>query len=350
MKKNIITLLFLLLVSCVYAKEKNHVATTVKLTLDETVHTKIQSLAKSMKNKFEAKGVSIAVMDSKSGDILALADSNNDILKDFPNNSIASFSYEPGFVCAPIVFALAVDKKHITPNDLINGYKGEYKIAGKIVRDHYPFDYLSASSVIIHSSNIGMAQIAQKLSAREYHNGLYTFGLTKRAVDWFANEQKGYIPDERHLQNDIYKVTASYGYGVRVNLLQLLRAYNVFNNDGLLVKLKIFANIKSESPTTVLDANSAHTIKQILIKTVEKGTGKNAKINGIEIGGKTGTAHIVENGRYVKKYNHTFVGFANKGDEQHYTIAVLVKEPQTSQYAYETAAVIFKKVVFALTK
>ena len=343
----ILTLLSLL-VSFIYAKDSANIVTSVELTLNNTLQSKLQPLAKSMKNKFEAKGVSIVVMDSKTGDILAMADSNNNVLEDFPNNSIANFTYEPGFVMAPIVFSIALDKKLVKPNDLIDGHKGEYKIAGKVVTDHYPFDYLSASSVIVHSSNVGMVQIAQKLSDKTYWDNLLASGLTQQAVDWFANEKKGYIPNQERLQHDIYKATTSYGYGVRVNLFQLLRAYNVFNNDGLMIKPKIFAHIEPTSaPQTVLDAKTAHIMKKILIKTVQKGTGKNAKIDGLEIGGKTGTAQVVKNGRYVKKYNHSFIGFVNDNNKS-YTIAVLVREPKTSEYASQTAAVVFRKVVEVL--
>lgn len=349
MQNKIIALLFLL-VSLVYAQEKNNLAITVKTTLDKSLQSKLQPLAKSIKNRFKTKGVYIAVMDSKSGNILGLADSNSDVLKDFPNSSIANFTYEPGFVFAPIVFSLALDKHLVNPDALINAHKGKYKVKGMTVVDRYPHGYLSASSVLVYSSNIGMVQIAQKVSAKDYYDGLISFGLNKRAVDWLANEKSGLIPTQDRLKSDIYKATTSYGYGVRVNLFQLLQAYNVFNNDGLLIKPKIFANIKPTSaPQTVLDAKTAHMMKKILIETVQKGTGKNAKIDGLEIGGKTGTAHVVENGRYVKKYNHSFVGFVN-GDNKSYTIAVLVQEPKTSEYALQTAAVVFRKVVEALKR
>ena len=346
MQKKIIALLFLL-VSLVNAQE-NTVTTPVELTLDKSFQSKLQPLVKSMKNRFEAKGVFIAVMDSKTGDILGLADSNNNMLKDFSNSSIAAFTYEPGSAFMPIVFSLALNKHLINPDELINAHKGVYKIEGKIVTDEHPFQYISTADVIVYSSNVGMAQIAQKLSAKDYYDGLISFGLNKRAVDRLADEKSGYIPDQNRLKSDIYKATTSYGYGVRVNLFQLLQAYNVFNNNGLLIKPKIFANIKPASAShTVLNAKTAHIMKKILIKTVEKGTGKNAKIDGLEIGGKTGTAYVVENGRYVEKYNHSFVGFVN-GDNKSYTIAVLVREPKTSLYPSKTAAVVFRKVAKVL--
>ena len=349
MQKNIFVLL-LFLTSIINAREHLVVTKDIPLTLDSSLQKQVQSLTQSMKKKFQAKGVSIAVINSKTGNILSLADSNSDVIKDFPKNNIASFIYEPGFVIAPTVFSLALDKKLITPVELINGHQGHYRIRTMTITDHYPYDYISAANVIVHSSSIGMAQIAQKIKEQKYRGGLVKFGFTKPAVDWFSNENSGYIPSERRMKSDIYRVTSAYGYGIKVNLLQLLRAYNVFNDDGLLIKLKVFANIKATtSPKTVLDAKTAHAMKKILIETVEKGTGKMAETQGLEIGGKTGTAHVVKNGRYIKEYNCSFVGFVN-GTKKSYTIAVLVREPQTKKYASETAVVVFKGVVDALVQ
>jgi cell division protein FtsI (penicillin-binding protein 3) len=86
-------------------------------------------------------------------------------------------------------------------------------------------------------------------------------------------------------------------------------------------------------------------MKKILIKTVNKGTGKKAITPGIEVGGKTGTAHIVEKGKYVSKYNTAFMGFANDYSGHDYTIGVIVIQPKKSQFASQTAVPVFKKAV-----
>jgi cell division protein FtsI (penicillin-binding protein 3) len=85
-------------------------------------------------------------------------------------------------------------------------------------------------------------------------------------------------------------------------------------------------------------------MKKILIKTVQKGTGKKARTQGLEIGGKTGTAHKVEKGKYIHKYNTAFMGFANDATHN-YTIGVIVNEPKKSHFAAQTAVPVFKKAV-----
>jgi len=344
MQKYIFTIL-LLLASIINARENLVVTQKVQLTLDSSLQKQVKAMTLEKKEKLRAKDISIAIMDSHTGELLSLTGSDCNTIKEFPKNSIASFTYEPGFVMAPFIFSLALEKHLITPYDLINGHQGRYQFQGRTIIDPHKFDYLSAANVIVYSSSIGMTQIAQNLTGKDYYNGLVSFGFSQQSTPDFTNENIGYIPNANQLTKAIYKATASYGYGVKVNLLQLLKAYNLFNNNGKLVAPHIVADkiLQSES-RKILSDKTVQDMRKILIETVEKGTGIYAKTKGVEIGGKTGTAHVVENGKYVKKYNCSFVGFVN-GVEHKYTIAVLVQQPKMSTYASKTAAVVFKKAV-----
>lgn len=355
--KKLIIVVFVAIVSIVSylnskeEKNSNAVATVkIPLTINNTLQNKVKALTIEMKKQFQAKSISVAAIDSKTGKILVLVNSNTDTIKEFPNNSIANFSYEPGSVFKPIVFSIALEENITTPDTIVNGHKGKYKINGKIVTDEYKFQYLAASDVIVHSSNVGMAQIAQNLSLDPYYDGLISFGFMQHATKDFKNEALGLLPPKEKLSNGIYKATTSYGYGVKANLLQLLKAYNVFNNCGNIIDLSIVADKPCcIQPKKVLSDKTLKEMRKILIDVVKRGTGKNAKIDGVEIGGKTGTAHIVENGKYVDKYNTSFIGFANKGAKR-YTIAVLVQQPKKNFYASQSAAVVFRKVVGILIK
>jgi cell division protein FtsI (penicillin-binding protein 3) len=86
---------------------------------------------------------------------------------------------------------------------------------------------------------------------------------------------------------------------------------------------------------------------KILIKTVNQGTGIKTRIEGLQIGGKTGTAHIAQKGRYVNKYNTSFLGFVNDGTNK-YTLGVTVIQPRTNHFASLTAVPVFKEIVEAL--
>lgn len=333
----------------------------VKLTIPIALQIKIERMLDAMKKELDAQEIMMVIMDSHNGDIYAIASSNRYFPKnikrsDYPslNSNMIEYSFEPGSVLKPITFSLLLEHKLVNPYDLVNGHNGRFRMGRKVITDEHRFDWLSAENVIVYSSNIGMAQLAQKLSGYEFYQGLKKFGFSQKTTPDLIYERAGSVPSAKRLENEIYKATCAYGYGIRVNLMQLIRAYSAFNNNGVMVSPKLvrsFINQQSQEQETlptqkvqVLPAATAQRVKKILIKTVNKGTGKKAITPGLEIGGKTGTAHIVEKGKYVHKYNTAFMGFAN--DAKHkFSIGVVVIKPKKSHFAAQTAVPVFKKAV-----
>ena len=334
---------------------------SIKLTIPVAFQIKIEKMLDKMKIELRAKEVMLAVMNSKTGRVLAMASSNRYFPKaikrsDYPslNSNMIEYSYEPGSVLKPITFSLLLEHKLVNPYELVNGHGGRYRIGRKVITDEHRFHWLSAENVIVYSSNVGMAQLSQRLSGYQFNNGLKQFGFGKKSTPDLIYERTGYVPTQQRLNNEIYKATCSYGYGIRVNLMQLMRAYDVFNNNGVMVYPRIVdafiddqgqeKKLEQLDTVQVLPSAVAQRVKKILIKTVNKGTGKKTIIKGLQIGGKTGTAHTVEKGKYVNKYNTTFMGFVND-KKHHYTMGVVVIQPQKSQYAAQTAVPVFKKAV-----
>jgi len=333
----------------------------IKLTIPVSLQIRIEKLLDKMKKELRAKEIMIAIMNSHTGRIYAMASSNRYLpkairKKDYPslNSGMIEYSFEPGSVLKPITFSLLLEHKLINPYDLVNGHNGHFRMGRKVITDEHRFDWLSAENVIVYSSNIGIAQLAQKLSGYEFNNGLKHFGFAQKSTPDLIYEKTGSIPSSKRLENEIYKATCAYGYGIRANLMQLMRAYSVFNNNGKMVTPQIVGSIIDEyhqekklepfESIKVLKSSTAQRVKKILIKTVNKGTGRKAITPGLIIGGKTGTAHIVEKGVYVRKYNTAFMGFAN--DKNHdYTIGVIVVQPKKSQFAAQTAVPVFKGAV-----
>jgi cell division protein FtsI (penicillin-binding protein 3) len=162
---------------------------------------------------------------------------------------------------------------------------------------------MSAENVIVYSSNIGIAQLAQRLDGVDFVEGLKDFGFTEKTGIDLPYEHTGIMPHITQMESEIYKATVGYGYGMRATLMQLVRAYNVFNNRGRLVEPKIVADIVDpmgrhydvpyeNEPRQVLPPATAYKMQRILEKVVAKGTGTKAQVPGLQIGGKTGTAHI----------------------------------------------------------
>jgi cell division protein FtsI (penicillin-binding protein 3) len=333
----------------------------LKVTIPVSLQIKMEKMLDEMKEYLSAQQIMLTIINSKNGDVVAMASSNRFLPKeikrsDYPSlrSGMTEYSFEPGSVIKPITFALLLEKKLVNPYDMINGHNGRYKIQRKTITDEHKFDWLSAENIIVHSSNIGIAQLAQRLSGYEFHEGLQGFGFGQKSTFDLVYEQKGSLPSPKMLESEIYKATCSYGYGMRANLLQLIRAYSAFNNDGMMVYPKLAESFIDEHGTHIplpyeeqvqaISSTTAERMKQILIKTVNEGTGKKTITKGIEIGGKTGTAHIAEGGGYVNEYNTAFMGFANDATKK-YTMGAIVIRPKRSQFASLTAVPVFKKAI-----
>ncbi|EOD7294722.1 peptidoglycan D,D-transpeptidase FtsI family protein [Campylobacter coli] len=330
----------------------------ISLKLQKSIEKAIDGRNEDLK----ANEIIVGVMDSKTGQILALASSRRydpqNRGKDLSvlNASAIEYGYEAGSVIKPFIFTTALRLGKLKTNEVINTYGGAYKLGRFTIRDDHKMDKMTMEEVIRYSSNIGMIQIAKRLSNLEIIAGLKIFKFGEKSGIDLPYEQKGEIPNSKRLR-DIEKSVLSYGYGLKTTFIQLLAAYNVFNNNGVYITphlaekfyqdgrfVSLEEDIKKE---VILTPQAAQTMQKILIDVIEKGTGKKAITQGIIVGGKTGTARIAERQGYTSnRYNASFFGFAN--DTKHnYTIGVLVRNPTKpySYYAAQSALPMFKDVV-----
>ncbi|NPA11411.1 MAG: penicillin-binding protein 2 [Epsilonproteobacteria bacterium] len=327
----------------------------LKLNIDLVLQRKIEKFLDYQKSKFMAKEVIAAVMDSKSGKLLAIATSNrynpDHIRKqDVKNMKISAIRelFEPGSVMKPITFAILLEHRKVNPYEVLKGYNGKWKPKWRKtpIRDDDPFEWISAQNVIVYSSNIGITQLALRLSAKEFYNGLKNFGFAKYSGIDLPYELKGSIRPIRLLNYPVYVSTTSYGYGILVNFVQLLKAYNVFNNNGVAITPRL-ADVNAQTKR-VISPKNAQIMLNILREVVLKGTGVKAKIDGLFTAGKTGTAHVSFGGEgYKRIYNSSFFGFVN--DKKHkYTIGVTffdIKAKWPNYFASASAVPTFKKIV-----
>ncbi|HEG8377103.1 TPA: penicillin-binding protein 2 [Campylobacter coli] len=330
----------------------------ISLKLQKSIEKAIDGRNEDLK----ANEIIVGVMDSKTGQILALASSRRydpqNRGKDLSvlNASAIEYGYEAGSVIKPFIFTTALRLGKLKTDEVINTYGGAYKLGRFTIRDDHKMDQMTMEEVIRYSSNIGMIQIAKRLSNLEIIAGLKIFKFGEKSGIDLPYEQKGEIPNSKRLR-DIEKSVLSYGYGLKTTFIQLLAAYNVFNNNGVYITphlaekfyqdgrfVSLEEDIKKE---VILTPQAAQTMQKILIDVIEKGTGKKAITQGIILGGKTGTARIAERQGYTSnRYNASFFGFAN--DTKHnYTIGVLVRNPTKpySYYAAQSALPMFKDIV-----
>lgn len=315
----------------------------------------------------QANEIIVGVMESKTGKIVALASSRrydpSNRGKDLSvlNASAIEYSYEAGSVIKPFIFTTALRLDKLKINEKINTFNGSYKLGRFTIQDDHRAKMMSPEEILVYSSNIGMIQIAKRLSNFEIVSGLKIFHFGEKSGIDLPYEQKGELPEPKKLR-DIEKSVLSYGYGLKTTFIQLLAAYNVFNNEGIYITPKIgekifqngeFKELNSEEKTErILSKKSNEVMKNFLIAAIEKGTGRKAFTQGLILGGKTGTARIAQKGGYTgNRYNASFFGFANDSKNA-YTIGVLVRNPTKaySYYAAQSALPIFKDTVDILVR
>ncbi len=330
----------------------------LELNINLALQRKIEKFLDIQKQKLQAREVLAAVMDSKTGKILAIVSSNRyDPLhitkKSIPNMKISAVRevYEPGSVMKPITFAILLQNNKVNPYEMINTENGSWhpKWRGRFkpITDDERFPFLSAENIIVHSSNIGISKLVLRLTNKEFYTGLKKFGLMQKSGIDLPFEVAGQVRSMRLLGYPIYETTTAYGYGIKVNFTELLKAYNVFNNKGIMITPKIAA--VSTNFKRIISAKNAQIMLGILRKVVLKGTGKGARVKGLFTAGKTGTAHVsmFKKGYQKNIYNSSFFGFVNDKNRR-YTIGVTffdIKAKWPNYFASYSAVPTFKKIV-----
>jgi cell division protein FtsI (penicillin-binding protein 3) len=323
-----------------------------------SIDSKIQSLAfreiRQAVEKHHARGGSIVVLDAKTGEVLALANwpsynSNNRSKPDVSvlRNHAVTDLFEPGSTMKPFTVAAALEAGKVKPGTVIDTAGGVLTLNGRKIHDTHPERALTVAQVIQKSSNVGTAKIALGLRPEAFWRSLSDNGFGAPTGSEFPGEAAGKLRDYRKWR-PIEQATMSYGNGISVNLLQLARAYTVFANNG---ELKPVTLLRQEAPATGVKVYSDATAQEVrdMMETVVRpgGTAPLAQITGYRVAGKTGTAHKLENGKYVDRYVASFVGMAPASDPR-LIVAVMINEPGGREYyGGLVAAPVFSSVMGA---
>ncbi len=325
---------------------------SIHLTIDSVIQSVAEeALAEAVTTYHGTKGMCL-VIEVTTGDILAWAQypffnpnlyarSNSSIWK----NRIALDLIEPGSTLKPIVLAAALQKHVCSPRSRFYCENGQWKIGPNKVRDTHKYKTLSVAEIIRYSSNIGMSKIGIAMGAKPLYDQLLRFGFQEQPGLPVPGESRGMIRPPRHWTK-IDLAAASFGQGVAITPLQLAKAYMVFANQGKMPCLRLVREEARDCrETRVLDTNIAHTILGMLRDVVEgNGTGTRARIPGIDVGGKTGTAQKSQaSGGYGEKFLASFVGFL-PAMQPKYCILVMVDEPYPQHYGGVVSAPVFRKV------
>jgi cell division protein FtsI (penicillin-binding protein 3) len=323
-----------------------------------SIDSKIQSIAfreiRLAVERHKAKAGSIVVLDAKSGEVLALANwpSYNPNNRDKPSaavmrNSTLTDLFEPGSTMKPFTVAAALEAGNIKPGTVIDTADGVITVNGRKIHDTHPELTHTVAQVIQKSSNVGAAKIALGMTPETFWHSLSETGFGSQTGCEFPGEAAGKLRDYKKWR-PIEQATMSYGNGISVNLLQLARAYTVFANNG---ELRPVTLLKQEIPSVGSKVYSDTTVQAVrdMMEMVVRpgGTAPLAQITGYRVAGKTGTAHKLENGKYVDRYVSSFVGMAPASDPR-LIVAVMINEPGgRDYYGGLVAAPVFSNVMGA---
>ena len=327
------------------------------LTIDQVVQHTTEKYLFDACQKYNAPGGMAVVMVPATGEILAMANYHSAAPKDpsLWRNKVVTDFFEPGSVFKMITAAAALEEKTVSMDDRIYCENGVYHFGRRILHDHHPYKWLNFPEVIQKSSNIGTVKIAQSLGKEKFYEYIKKFGFGSLSGIDLPGEVPGRLrPVEKW--SKIAITSLPMGQGIAVNALQLACAINVIANKGLLVKPRIVKAIRHKSGHVikefdpviirrVVSAQTAVNIKDILSGVVASGTGTRARIQGIKVAGKTGTAQKVDpNGQYShSRFTASFMGFL-PADDPVITIVVIVDEPRPVYYGGTVSAPVFKNI------
>lgn len=308
--------------------------------------------------KYGAKAGSVVIVDPKTGGVLASASypgydqrSFGDFDKTLYTNPVVASTYEPGSTFKTLIMAAALNEKLVTPQTMMDE-SGPVVVGPNAIRtwNNQYHGMISMTQVLEYSSNVGMVDVARRLGKDKMLSYIRTFGFGKPTnVDLEEEASPSLRPDMEWQEID--ELTASFGQGIAVTPLQMVRAVAALANGGKLMEPHVVHTIKDSKGKVmqikpkvvaqVINPASASVITEMMVQAVDNGEAKWAKPKGYRIAGKTGTAQIPVAGHYdATKTIASFVGFA-PADNPAFVMLVTLTEPTSSPWGSETAAPLF---------
>jgi len=326
------------------------------LTIDVTYQAIVDEELKHGIELNKADGGCAIMLNPKTGEVLALSiypciNPNDAGTFDVAaaRNRVVSDVFEPGSVFKVVTATAAYENNFVTPEMRFNAEHGKMKVAlngnkFRFITDTHEYDNLSFQEAIENSSNIVLAKVGKIIGGEKLYRQARDFGFGMMTGIDIPGEVRGVLkkPSDRDWSGTTLQ-TMSYGYEIGATPLQLACAYGAVANKGVLMKPFIVARVQGEDGKTMAEQKpqairrvmSQRTLTELLSAfegVVERGTGKEARINGVRIAGKTGTSRKYVNGKYLaNNYTASFVGFFPVEDPQ-VVCLVMMDNPRTKGY------------------
>ncbi len=324
------------------------------LTLDVQLQFIAEEAIARTVRQYDARWGGAIVVDVESGDILAWAQYpffNPNSYKDYTQliyrNRLAADALEPGSTFKPFVMAAALQEKKVGANTLIDCEGGRWNNKNFTIRDTSRQGVLPASKVLRYSSNIGMAKIGLTLGVPCFHKYLQDLGFGSRTVVP-VSESRGILRAPKDWST-IDIMATSFGQSISVTGLQMTQAYLTLLNGGIYKPLRLVREAApvDEPHPRVFSEKTTRIVMDMMRDVVEEkdGTGRRARVEGVEVAGKTGTAQKADRRAraYGSKRLASFVGFL-PAKAPRFLILVMVDEPTNNQFGGVVAAPVFSEI------
>ena len=322
-----------------------------------SIHSGIQHITKTLLleqiNQFKAEGGAGIIMDAKNGEIYALvslpdynANNYNKLLDNKLFNKATKGTYELGSTLKLITAAVALESDLINENEVFD-VSNPLRISSRTIRDYHPLNYaISIPEVVVHSSNIGSAKIAEKFGSSTQLKYLKSLGLMDKLSLELPELGKPQVRTDKKL---LTTMTISYGHGISITPTHLASATATIVNDGIRVDPTLLISNSEKKNKRIFSKKTSKTMRSImrLVVSNKNGTAKQAEASGYLVGGKTGTAEKTNPaGGYFKKQNIVTLTSAFPMNNPRFIITVMIDNPKGSKRtAGWVAAPVVNKIV-----
>jgi cell division protein FtsI (penicillin-binding protein 3) len=327
----------------------------VQLSIDTKVQFFAYQRVRDAVAEHKAKAGSVVVIDTVTGEVLALANYpsfhpsmrtkvKQEEFGEAARNRALTDVFEPGSVMKPFVAAWALESGRVKPGTMLT--TASFSVGGRPIHDTHSREQMTVTEIVQRSSNIGAAKLAMQMEPRELWEMYTNVGFGQRPQIEFPGARSGVLRPYRNWK-PVDQSRLAFGYGLSASLLQMARAYTVFARDGELVPITMLRQEQPVLGVRVLSPEVAREMRKMLqLATETGGTATRAQAVGYSVGGKTGTAHAYDSGEYANsKHRAWFVGLAPMSNPR-VVVAVMIDQPsQGGHFGGDVAAPVFSQVV-----
>nr|CAD6438381.1 penicillin-binding protein 2 [Rhizobium sp. Q54] len=326
----------------------------VRLSIDIRVqHIVREVAARAMKN-YQAEAAGAVILDVETGEVIAMASvpdyDPNEPSRTLPDgsidkeyekgwfNRISNATFEMGSTFKSFTLAMGLDAEKITLNSVVDASR-PIRMGGFTIKDFKGKNRpLSIPEVFQYSSNIGTAAVADRVGIEGHQEFLTRLGLLSK----MNTEMPGVAtPTQPRTWKKINSVTISFGHGVATTPLQTAVAAAALINGGNLIDPTFLPRTKEQAAQisrSVIKQKTSDDMRFLYNWNGIKGSGRGAQVEGFHVGGKTGTADKVINGRYASDINFNAFVAGFPMDKPQYVVLTIIDAPKTGVHGGRTAA------------